>query len=99
MAAIVGPYDRKLPSTRSSMLWFYVDHAPGAVVTHGTNPLDAGFTPMELKVGEGVCVCADGTRAQRRLAITFSSNPRHWSCPNPLPCKQVQGAPVRRLGP
>ena len=50
IAAIVGPYNKKLPTCQSSMTWFYVNHEPGRIPSEDENPLQAGCTPMQLQV-------------------------------------------------
>lgn len=50
IAAIVGPYNKKLPTCQSSMTWFYVAHEPGRIPSEDENPLQAGCTPMQLQV-------------------------------------------------
>lgn len=50
IAAIVGPYNKKLPTCQSSMTWFYVSHQPGRIPSEDENPLQAGCTPMQLQV-------------------------------------------------
>ncbi|KAA6422754.1 MAG: hypothetical protein FRX49_07289 [Trebouxia sp. A1-2] len=50
IAAIVGPYSKKLPTCQSSMTWFYVNHQSGRIPAEDENPLQAGCTPMQLQV-------------------------------------------------
>lgn len=50
IAAIVGPYNKKLPTCQSSMTWFYVNHEAGRIPAEDENPLQAGCTPMQLQV-------------------------------------------------
>lgn len=50
IAAIVGPYSKKLPTCQSSMTWFYVNHPLGRIPAEDENPLQAGCTPMQLQV-------------------------------------------------
>lgn len=50
IAAIVGPYNKKLTTCQSSMTWFYVHHEAGRIPAEDENPLQAGCTPMELQV-------------------------------------------------
>jgi len=50
IAAIVGPYSKKLPTCQSSMTWFYVNHPSGRIPAEDENPLQAGCTPMQLQV-------------------------------------------------
>ena len=50
IAAIVGPYSKKLPTCQSSMTWFYVNHESGRIPSEDENPLQAGCTPMQLQV-------------------------------------------------
>ena len=50
IAAIVGPYNKKLPTCQSSITWFYVNHEPGRIPAEDENPLQAGCTPMQLQV-------------------------------------------------
>ena len=51
IAAIVGPYNKKLATCQSSMTWFYVQHEAGRIPAEDENPLQAGCSPMELQVG------------------------------------------------
>lgn len=50
IAAIVGPYSKKLMTCQSNMTWFYVQHAANRIPAEDENPLQAGCTPMELQV-------------------------------------------------
>lgn len=61
IAAIVGPYNKKLPTCQSSMTWFYVNHESGRIPAEDENPLQAGCTPMQLQV------CNSCTWALRRI--------------------------------
>ena len=49
-AAIVGPYDRRLPGLASAIAWFYVAHEPERLPLPEQDPLQAGCTPMTLAV-------------------------------------------------
>lgn len=60
IAAIVGPYSKKLPTCQSSMTWFYVNHESGRIPSEDENPLQAGCTPMQLQV-----------RTQRDIAVVL----------------------------
>jgi len=62
-AAIVGPYDRRLPGLASAMAWFYVAHEPDALPGPEQDPLQAGCTPMALAVRRGAPVgaCCQGS--------------------------------------
>jgi len=42
VAAIVSPYDRNASSPLSTINWFYVSHAPGAVPAEGQRPDEVG---------------------------------------------------------
>ena len=53
-AAIVGPYDRRLPTPSSSLTWFYVEHPAGRVPEAGQNPAELGCLPKQLVVS-GAC--------------------------------------------
>ena len=57
IAAIVGPYNKKLATCQSSMTWFYVHHEAGRIPAEDENPLQAGCSPMELQVGHGANPC------------------------------------------
>ena len=50
IAAIVGPYHKKLPTCQSSISWFYVNHEAGKIPAEDENPLQFGCTPMQLQV-------------------------------------------------
>jgi len=50
VAAIVSPYDAKLPTHKSALTWFYVAHAPGAVPIEGQRPDEVGCVGKELPV-------------------------------------------------
>lgn len=51
IAAIVSPYDRSGPSpVVSTINWFYVSHAPGAVPAEGQRPDEVGCVGKELAV-------------------------------------------------
>ena len=48
IAAIVSPYDRSVPSPMSTINWFYVSHAPGAVPAEGQRPNEVGCIAKAL---------------------------------------------------
>jgi hypothetical protein len=50
LAAIVGPYDRRVAGQQSSLTWFYVDHSPGAVPAEGQPPAEVGCVAKTLAV-------------------------------------------------
>lgn len=45
----MGPYDRRLASSASSISWFYVDHAPGVLPAEGQRPAAVGCVPRALR--------------------------------------------------
>ncbi|EFN51862.1 hypothetical protein CHLNCDRAFT_139765 [Chlorella variabilis] len=49
IAAIVGPYDKRLNSPCSSITWFYVDHQPGTLPSAGQRPEDVGCVAKALQ--------------------------------------------------
>ncbi|KAK9843826.1 hypothetical protein WJX81_007876 [Elliptochloris bilobata] len=77
-AAIVGPYDRRLPGLASEIAWFYVAHEPERLPAPEQDPLQAGCTPMALAAerveeGEVALVMMPGGEMQdlaRRYANT-----------------------------
>lgn len=50
LAAIVGPYDRHLPSHQSSLTWFYVEHKAGVLPDEGQPPAEVGCVAKALQV-------------------------------------------------
>ncbi|KAK9809210.1 hypothetical protein WJX72_011487 [[Myrmecia] bisecta] len=50
VAAIVGPYDKRLADAQSSLAWFYVEHPRGKLPTPEQDPMQAGCTAMALEV-------------------------------------------------
>ena len=45
----MGPYDRRLPTPRSSLTWFYVDHPAGRLPEEGQRPEDVGCVGKSLQ--------------------------------------------------
>ena len=50
VAAIVSPYDRSNTSLASTINWFYVQHAPGAVPAEGQRPDEVGCIGKSLSI-------------------------------------------------
>jgi hypothetical protein len=45
----VGPYDKRVPTPRSSLTWFYVDHPAGRLPQEGQRPEDVGCVGKSLQ--------------------------------------------------
>lgn len=65
LAAIVGPYDRRLGSLQSSLTWFYVEHAPGQLPAEGQPPASVGCVAKALQTQQLV---EDGGRSVAEIA-------------------------------
>lgn len=45
----MGPYDKRVPTPRSSLTWFYVDHPAGRLPEEGQRPEDVGCVGKSLQ--------------------------------------------------
>lgn len=79
IAAIVGPYNKKLTTCQSSMTWFYVQHEAGRIPSEDENPLQAGCTPMELQVMllQTISAQCSAMRCNAEKAIRCSPSTTH----------------------